>query len=1421
MDKYKIQKASKILVSTVFAASGMALVMPTSQQAVAATSPFKDLTPYDSHYDTIMNLYSQGAINGYPDQTFRPNNHVTRGQAAKMLAIVLGLKLNNVNNPHFSDVPISDEYYKYIAALANEGIMSGYSNGTFMPHEVITRGQLAKILVLGFKFEVATSYNHDFIDVTSKTSHASYIQTLVDLEITKGTTPVTFSPYNALTRGQIASFLVRAQEKKANPASYKITGIADKVVYINAVPYTIPSNLQHIFNEDNKDVLNGAVIEGTFKGKQLTDVSKLILNASGTNTNFLELNGGNGSFGANIVVNGNYIRFVNVNLTGKVYINETIRPPLTNNSAVNFSLQKSNLGRFVNWTEESLTMKAIERYVKFYNSVPSHVVLSKNATKIESNKTLPRVDIEDDVREFEIVGDITLLNLHTETKLTMYGESNIFRINYNSLTDLEMYFKGRIGTLYVDNVYGRIDIGDYTYIDRVILPKDESPNTIFDDYLEDYDNMGVMTDPDGNLIDKNPVENQKPVDKTSPLVSITNVELVTSSTIKVGFTSNELGTYYYIVRDRDANPPTKAEMVNRLSSENVASGTGTAIAGNNTITATNLAEKKEYVVYVMVVDGANNVSDIVSQSFQMKDGSAPVVKSLTINPLRGGKRANMTFVASEPGEYFYYIRPKTSAPNPTTKDIIESYTGKGQAKSGELSITEMINGLTPETTYQIYVVMKDESGNVTIDPPVSKEFTTTEPDTEHPYVKDMKLLPTGKDNQFYFTVNEALDPATARDVNNYELSGTVIVNTTGQKHIKPSAVEYKEGDTKVLLTIPSQTGFVLGDTLRVTVLPSVKDLADNPFISAATVTEGSPVLNYAEYTHTKYVLPVMKIVNIVRNPDTSNGYYSVEVEFEPNKAGTYYYMVVPDTIVDGGVTKSFAQYIADKGITERDFVDEFASDASLHSGKFKINNKEIYIESGSGAADLEAKTKKFPIKIQKDTLNPFLSYSVYMVLKDRGGEVSKMVSQEIVGDMKAPLIRNIVVKPKENDDTKAEISFYTNETTKLHYWFVPKKNEDGTPNPDVIETIDTPAERKELETKLKASPSVTKIGNGVFSLAEAKGVTLTPHTEYVVYLGAEDTFGNMSVHKANAAGNDHDETNTGWMKLDFYSDGTAPRFESTASNGTKQHLVYRNPNGTFTISFSEAIMRNETGISEIPAGAPYDLANILTISDEEGQKITSDFQFVSYTIGEKTTDQSKLIIKPSSVANADKTFTVRMNESTKDHLLTGYTGHTFDLNDFGQYVYPGAIVNSIGDAVVTGTNLGTTSVPASKTMRAVVYIEAALANEQRYYYAVTGSVTTIDPELVINLTKDPNTPNNTILAYGTDLLAVNSPAGKQFTLNLTAPSSNIPGYDPIFTKGNNFFLFTVDMYGNIVWAVDPNDPSKKYFKLGSNIPTNP
>lgn len=1380
MDKTKIQKVNKALIATVFATSGIAVVVPPPQKAAAATSPFKDIDQYNSHYDNILKLYKQGAIGGFPDKTFRPNQNVTRGQAAKMLATVLDLDLKNVDNPYFTDVPKSNEYYKYIAALKNAGIMSGYSNGTFMPNEVITRGQLSKMLVLGFKFEVASSFNHNFKDVNSQTSNAAYIQTLVDLKITEGTTPVTFSPYNAVTRGQIASFIVRAQDKKENVTSYKITSIEDDVVYINAVPYTVPSNLANIFNEDNEEVLKGAVIEGTLVGGQLSYVSKLTLNASGTYTNYLELNGGNGSFGASIVVNGNYIRFADVKLTGTVFINETVRPPLHMNVSTGYSprslgrIASTNLGfinwsnpdqpedqpskedssngvqnwtnnnqnpgskeepkkddPFVNWSKDRVVMKNVEKYVEFYNSSTPHLIVSQNATRIETNTTLPRVDIRGYVREFEIIGNITTLNLNTETDLTIYGESNIYWINKYSYTDLQLYFDGRVGTLFVDNAYGWIDIGDYTYIDRVILPKGEGPNNIFDDFLDDKDNIGIITDPDGKPVDKDDIDNQKPADKTKPIVNITNLELLSGSDISFDFTSTEVGTYYYIIREKDADPPTKSEMVNRVSSDNVAGGTGSAVVGKNTVKVSNLGEKTEYVLYVMVVDGAKNVSDLATKSFQMKDGSPPSVKSLKAVGLHGGKSAEYTFTASEAGDYYYYVRKKTTLADPTTADIVAKPTGTGKATSGELGIRDILTGLDAEEEYQLYVVMKDTSGNYSKDPAASTSFWTGELDNVQPFIpiEKQKLEMTGT-NQFTVHFSEPLDKKAALKPENYVLSGTGIINISGQNEISPSKVEYKEGDTKVVLTIPSTTGLVNNDTIRVTIQPTLYDRAMNEFENSSTQEKPR---NYAIYTHGDDVIPTLTTGKFESDVNYKHGLLDVNA----TEAGTYYYVILP---VDNKLN--------DKTLDEQQQIMRNIMDRKLKAllpegSNNNLVEQNVPLPLYGGFKAIEKGDSQLEIPIPNN-LTEFHAWNIYIFMADRSGNLTNRVSTvEMVKDRTAPEVTRGTVIPQVGDLT-AKLEFNSNEPGQVQYIVKPKGEAEPTAE-EILKIGD--------KLEMKAGPN-----SELFKVPAA-------HKDYVIYYVAKDKAGNATKLQQEA----------------FYSDGTNPKVED---------IVVRNGD-TFKITFSEAIMRgeNEQSTITLTKGSPLD--SLLTMNGAT----LSDYRFESYSPGKATTDKSELVIKfvgaPSTKVNTS--FEVTMKSDVVDSVKAK---HTFDLNDFGKYVYT-ELTGEFKESILTSNDKYAIDTTTNAQLHRSKLLNMMIDTNQTeayldYYYIAVGSGTTIG---INDIEKVMNPALISHLAAGSGEVRTNQQR-LEAKFEVMKPNYN-------FIESDRLYVVIKDQYGNISKVLGP------------------
>lgn len=197
----------------------------------AEAATFKDVPANSSHHAAIENLASKGILTGYSDGTFRPENYVTRAQAAKIIAKSLNITSKNKEYQQFRDVPKSSEYYDAIQALNERNIISGYSSEqTFRPNEWLTRAQMAKILTRAFSLEQARTITYPFRDISSSSSFKYDIQTIYNAGITNGTSSTTFSPNTSVTRGQMASFVVRAKEGIRAPERPADNSYAEQVI---------------------------------------------------------------------------------------------------------------------------------------------------------------------------------------------------------------------------------------------------------------------------------------------------------------------------------------------------------------------------------------------------------------------------------------------------------------------------------------------------------------------------------------------------------------------------------------------------------------------------------------------------------------------------------------------------------------------------------------------------------------------------------------------------------------------------------------------------------------------------------------------------------------------------------------------------------------------------------------------------------------------------------------------------------------------------------------------------------------------------------------------------------------------------------------------------------------------------------------
>ena len=111
-------------------------------------SRFTDVTRGDWYYDIVAIAVNMGIANGYEDNTMRPNNNLTRQDAATLAARALGMSSRNEDVvTHFSDF-LSISYYAktYIASFAERGLMNGYPDGTLRPQKAITRAEAVRLI---------------------------------------------------------------------------------------------------------------------------------------------------------------------------------------------------------------------------------------------------------------------------------------------------------------------------------------------------------------------------------------------------------------------------------------------------------------------------------------------------------------------------------------------------------------------------------------------------------------------------------------------------------------------------------------------------------------------------------------------------------------------------------------------------------------------------------------------------------------------------------------------------------------------------------------------------------------------------------------------------------------------------------------------------------------------------------------------------------------------------------------------------------------------------------------------------------------------------------------------------------------------------------------------------------------------------
>ena len=180
---------------------------------LAAIFPFTDVEEDDWFYPDVRYMWEKSLMNGTSDTLFSPNVKLTRGMVVTVLwRIQKSPSADDLEMP-FSDVD-TGWYYDAVKWAAENGVVTGYPDGTFRPGNNIYRQDLALILnryadLTGSELTAAREYEV-FNDEAQIAPYAKgAVETLYKSGIINGRTGNDFDPVGSATRAEFSAMLHR------------------------------------------------------------------------------------------------------------------------------------------------------------------------------------------------------------------------------------------------------------------------------------------------------------------------------------------------------------------------------------------------------------------------------------------------------------------------------------------------------------------------------------------------------------------------------------------------------------------------------------------------------------------------------------------------------------------------------------------------------------------------------------------------------------------------------------------------------------------------------------------------------------------------------------------------------------------------------------------------------------------------------------------------------------------------------------------------------------------------------------------------------------------------------------------------------------------------------------------------------------
>lgn len=185
-------------------------------KADGADVTFKDVPATHWANDAVSTLAKAGVVNGLSADTFGTATNSKRGDFVVMLVRALGI--DSTSTANFSDVDSSKYYAKAIATAKAYGIVNGYNDNTFKPENYITRQDMMVMVAnalnaMGVELDTDVACLDNFSDTVGIANYArTSVAALVNAGIVKGSNNK-IEPVKNITRAEMAQLVKGVYDK--------------------------------------------------------------------------------------------------------------------------------------------------------------------------------------------------------------------------------------------------------------------------------------------------------------------------------------------------------------------------------------------------------------------------------------------------------------------------------------------------------------------------------------------------------------------------------------------------------------------------------------------------------------------------------------------------------------------------------------------------------------------------------------------------------------------------------------------------------------------------------------------------------------------------------------------------------------------------------------------------------------------------------------------------------------------------------------------------------------------------------------------------------------------------------------------------------------------------------------------------------